>query len=194
MNTRAELRYEMETITGRLDTRWIHAASRLLSANLEILTEEIGHEFPVILGWLPRFPGEPDGTRYLAYQASRREIFLPRVMADQSLEFIRLDSGWDGESDGLEDSLVQSGEERLSVEQSKKAMILIPGLAYDHEGIRLGRRAGLYKEFLLHGGLRPAVKVGVCWELQVVNQVPAGSELITVDWVCHERGFFPTGR
>lgn len=49
--------------------------------------------------------------------------------------------------------------------------ILIPGLAFDLQGRRLGRGGGFYDRFLPR--LRPdAWRIGICWESQIVDEVP----------------------
>ena len=53
-------------------------------------------------------------------------------------------------------------------------LILVPGLAFDHAGHRLGRGGGFYDRLLaeLHGKVET---VGVCFDQQVVDLVPVDS-------------------
>jgi len=66
--------------------------------------------------------------------------------------------------------------------------VLVPGVAFDRSGGRLGRGGGYYDRLLR--GLR-AVKVGVAFEAQLVGVVPAGPTDQRVDWVVTEQGVYP---
>ena len=65
--------------------------------------------------------------------------------------------------------------------------ILIPGLAFDARGGRLGRGGGFYDRFLqrLEGNARP-VLIGVCFGVQVVERVPMEPHDRRVDRVVTE--------
>jgi 5-formyltetrahydrofolate cyclo-ligase len=38
-----------------------------------------------------------------------------------------------------------------------------------------------------------ALKVGVCWSMQLVSEVPVDGHDVVMDWVCHERGLVQIG-
>lgn len=67
-------------------------------------------------------------------------------------------------------------------------LVLVPGLAFDASGRRLGRGGGYYDRFL--AGLRPPVPplCGVCFSCQIVPAVPAEPHDIRVDFVLSEAG------
>lgn len=65
--------------------------------------------------------------------------------------------------------------------------VLVPGLAFDEEGNRLGHGAGYYDELL--GRIRPdAETVGVALERFVVDGVPVEAHDRPVGWLATERG------
>lgn len=76
---------------------------------------------------------------------------------------------------------------------NSRLMVLVPGLAFDGSGGRLGRGAGLYDEWLqAHAGRNPeksveghrrCMLVGVCLDEQIVNEVPREAHDATVDLI-----------
>ena len=65
-------------------------------------------------------------------------------------------------------------------------MIIIPGIAYDHECNRLGRGGGYYDRFLRH--YSNTLKVGVGYDFQLLDEViPTGPFDRSVDIVVTER-------
>jgi 5-formyltetrahydrofolate cyclo-ligase len=65
-------------------------------------------------------------------------------------------------------------------------LLLVPGLAFDEGGGRLGRGAGAWDRAL--AAARGAVAVGVGYEFQVVNAVPREAHDRAVDALLTERG------
>jgi len=64
--------------------------------------------------------------------------------------------------------------------------ILVPGVAFDARGRRLGRGLGHYDRLLRENR---ALKCGICLEQQVVGEVPEQSHDIRVDLVLTPRGW-----
>jgi len=65
--------------------------------------------------------------------------------------------------------------------------LMVPGVAFDGKGRRLGRGKGYFDEFLRRTPLS-VPRVGVAFEVQVVDEVPIAPHDETVDWLCTERG------
>jgi 5-formyltetrahydrofolate cyclo-ligase len=59
-----------------------------------------------------------------------------------------------------------------AIEASTLGVILTPGLAFDANGMRLGRGKGHFDKLFARCGER-AQRVGICLECQLVEQVPA---------------------
>lgn len=64
-------------------------------------------------------------------------------------------------------------------------LVVVPGVAFDSAGRRLGQGGGYYDRTL--AGLR-AARVGVCFHGQVVDTVPSDAHDLGMDWVVTERG------
>jgi 5-formyltetrahydrofolate cyclo-ligase len=66
-------------------------------------------------------------------------------------------------------------------------VVIVPGLAFDRSGHRVGYGRGFYDRFL--GALRPdALAVGICFSVQLVDEVPHGRGDRPVDLVVTEHG------
>jgi 5-formyltetrahydrofolate cyclo-ligase len=125
--------------------------------------------------------GEPSLGALAAWAAERRiETLWPRLAGD-ALEFAACRA----------DALVRGGfaipappAERPSVALAAGDVVLLPALALDAAGRRLGRGGGHYDRALA-AAVGPLL-VGVGYDWQLVGEVPAGPEDRRVDMVATE--------
>lgn len=72
-------------------------------------------------------------------------------------------------------------------------LVLVPGLAFDAQGGRLGRGGGFYDRFLKPGPANDRLRsrswftCGVCFDFQVVDRVPTDENDIRLDAVATDR-------
>jgi 5-formyltetrahydrofolate cyclo-ligase len=64
-------------------------------------------------------------------------------------------------------------------------LVVVPGVAFDAEGRRVGFGGGFYDRTFSGAGARPPL-IGLCFELQVVARCPAGPDDVRVDAVVTE--------
>ncbi|NMB25653.1 MAG: 5-formyltetrahydrofolate cyclo-ligase [Firmicutes bacterium] len=64
-------------------------------------------------------------------------------------------------------------------------VVVVPGLAFDGTGRRIGYGGGYYDRFLPKADC--ACKVGVCFDVQLVERVPSASHDVPVDVVITEK-------
>lgn len=74
-----------------------------------------------------------------------------------------------------------SGDDFLDF--GKLDMVIVPGVAFDRKGNRLGRGKGYYDRFLSQ---IKAPKVGVCFDFQLYDQIPVSDNDIKMDIVVSE--------
>jgi len=67
-------------------------------------------------------------------------------------------------------------------------LVLVPGLAFDRSGFRLGRGGGFYDRFLESLSFPRPVLCGVCFSRQIVPAVPREPHDARVDWILTEEG------
>lgn len=63
-------------------------------------------------------------------------------------------------------------------------VLIVPGRAFSPKGDRLGRGKGYYDKYLHHFG---GLKIGVCLEAQLVEDVPVDSHDQPVDYIVTEK-------
>ncbi len=67
-------------------------------------------------------------------------------------------------------------------------VVLVPGLAFDGRGNRLGFGGGYYDRLLAGPAFASSLKLGLCYGFQRVESLPAGPFDQPVDAVCCEEG------
>ena len=66
-------------------------------------------------------------------------------------------------------------------------VILVPALAFDKKGYRLGRGAGFYDRYLAN---YKGLSIGICFKECVIKELPRKSHDVPVDYVVSEEGVF----
>jgi len=114
------------------------------------------------------------------------ECFFPRVMDDRSLSFGRVER-WEDLRPGVLDVLSPDAA-AATVELAAGDLVLVPGVAFDHRGARLGRGGGCYDRTFPLG--RSAVRLcGVAYEFQILDSIPTASHDRAMDAIVTEQGF-----
>jgi len=134
-----------------------------------------------VLGFLP-LPSEVDLQPLLAEAVARGvEVAVPESSPDGSLRPCRLVSlrSEELETDAMG---IRVPRTRIPVEIARIEVALVPGVAFDAAGRRLGRGGGFYDRFL-PGLARPAATVGVCFGVQRVDRVPVEPGDVPVEWI-----------
>lgn len=67
-------------------------------------------------------------------------------------------------------------------------LVLVPGMAFDLQGNRLGMGAGYYDRFL--PSAQNAIFAGIAWDFQIVSSVPNEDHDIALDFLVTESGVF----
>lgn len=129
-------------------------------------------------------PDEVDTCRLLAElpltsaDFSGKTILLPRVTGETDME-LRVYTGPDDTTRGAFGIMEPSGA--LFTDYSQITLAVVPGMAFDSRGHRLGRGKGYYDRFLPL--LPQAYKIGVCFPFQLVDDVPIEPTDVVMDEV-----------
>jgi 5-formyltetrahydrofolate cyclo-ligase len=128
-------------------------------------------------------------TRYLGAGSL---LFYPRVMEDGYLSFYPDggEDGWVRGKYGLLEPRVPPGVPGL---RTGFDLVVVPGMAFDAMGRRLGKGYGYYDRFLL-GLAGTAVTVGLAFSRQMLPEVPVDTWDVPVDAVVTEDGVIRVSR
>lgn len=122
--------------------------------------------------------------------AEGRTVLLPYVAGPGELRAAPIDSladlapGYRG---------IREPAARAPVDASTADVVLVPGVAFDTAGRRLGYGGGFYDAFLASLPRR-VVRIGIAFDVQVVDEVPAGEGDERVDLVVTEVRVLRAGR
>lgn len=101
-------------------------------------------------------------------------------------------TGWEGLVIGrLGLKMPDPAKVRL-IEPAAIDLVVVPGVAFDRRGYRLGMGAGYYDRFLPRA--TAACRLGLAWSLQVVDEVPVDEYDARLDYLLTEGGFWSLGK
>ena len=123
-------------------------------------------------------PDELDTRRFLKKWKDHKKFFLPRVNG-VNLELLPYDeSRLEIGSFHIEEP---QGNETHPVEEIE--VIIVPGVAFDRKGHRLGRGKGFYDRLLQNA---KATKIGVGYEFQLVDDLPTEPHDVKMNMIITE--------
>lgn len=127
-------------------------------------------------------PDELSTREFIERWASRKKFFLPRVNG------VNLDIlPYERTSLHLGAFSIEEPDGDDLTDISEIELIVVPGVAYDPEGNRVGRGKGYYDRLL--AGAR-ATKIGIAYDFQVVDSIEAEPHDVRVDVVITDRRIF----
>lgn len=180
------LRQEMFKILNNLDPRWHDKASQKLVDNLVALLKKelkaIKRNTPVLLWDSSYLEDLCEGLPNLASIADHEDIniyvhFSDPQKDDPGIEYLKcLPDG---------DNLF-CGTEKFNPENHNSCILVMPSLAIDSYGNRLGFGGYSYKLFLQNCKNIKITLIGICWSLQVIDSFQERPEDIVLDYVCTE--------
>lgn len=109
--------------------------------------------------------------------ADGKRVAVPKVYGDQMrfiyiTDFDRMENSDFGIPEPIDDD---------PVAEDPDALVLMPGLAFDKEGHRIGYGGGFYDKFLQREPNHPTV--ALCYDFQIVPEIPVEDYDIPVDLV-----------
>lgn len=171
------LRREVRARKALMSPEEKEAASSAILEALEALPQFV--EAGIVLAY-SSMPDEVGTEELLRRWGERKAIALP-VVVGETLELRRYDgvhlkAGYRG--------IMEPSEEAELIAPEDVDLAVVPGMAFDAAGRRLGRGGGYYDRLL---PLLSCPKVGVCFGCQMVDRVPVEECDFILDAVITER-------
>ena len=127
------------------------------------------------------FNSEVDTHEMIKKSLKNKTVVVPKVANNEIEPSIILDF----------DNLVSSGKfgilepiEAMKIAYKNIDLVLVPGIAFDLNGHRVGYGFGYYDRFLRK--VPKAVKIGLCFDFQVVDKIPREQHDVPVDLIVTE--------
>lgn len=126
------------------------------------------------------FKNEVDTHKLIKYALARgKTVCVPKVNnINKTMEAIKINS-----FDELRKSnygILEPLLEDNKINPEIIDLVIVPGLAFDKNGGRVGYGGGYYDKFLWNKNMT-AMKVGVCYRFQVINLVPIDEHDVLLD-------------
>ena len=109
-----------------------------------------------------------------------KKVLLPKVVSDTEMtihEYTGADSLQPSEPYGI----LEPTTPELSIINCQLSIAIVPGMAFDKQGHRLGRGKGYYDRFLSQ--IPNIYKIGVCFPFQMLESIPSESTDVVMDEV-----------
>lgn len=142
-----------------------------------------------IIMFFVSFNSEANTHDMIKESLGRKTLVVPKVMEHEIEPSVIIDF----------DSLIPSGKfgilepiELMKIAYKNIDLVLVPGIAFDKEGHRIGYGFGYYDKFLRK--VPKAVKIGLCFDFQVVDKVPREEHDVPVDFIVTEERVIECGK
>lgn len=129
-------------------------------------------------------PDEVSTTEFIQRWSEKKNIFLPVVLEDDLvLRKYTSESSLELSDYGILEPQGADFTDYKSID-----LVVVPGVAFDRQKHRLGRGKGYYDRILPQ--MPQAVKIAICFEFQIVDQIPVWENDIDMDYIISEKGMF----
>lgn len=178
-NTKPLLRQQMREAKKQHQEQLSRMSEEIVAKVLNTLENHDAQNAPqTILAYWP-LPDEVDLRPLVKLLfAQGKVIILPKVTGPSTMELRRYTSADDLKEGAFH---IQEPVGEQFTDYDKIDLALVPGMAFDAAGHRLGRGKGYYDRFL---GEHPHIyKIGVCFPFQRVAEVPSEAHDVVMDEV-----------
>ncbi len=182
---RSELRAKREALEPRL---W-QIYSNTIQKN--VIRSRLYQECDIIMAYADL--NNEVGTLTLLEDAliSGKDVYCPKVLesfTEARMEFYKIQST-NELTMGFKNILEPIGDVYRAFDydasKGKKILMIVPGIAFDRSGHRLGYGKGYYDNYLR--GKDAIMKIGVCFSMQLIDSVPVTKNDLKVNYIIHEQ-------
>lgn len=171
-----ELRQRLKQLGLELTAEWRAYASALIQQHLYTLLAELSPRRTAM--YIP-MRDEPDLIALMDELSKYSEIYVPRVIDEQTMAMYPY-TGMQGLTSGTSLRIAQPEATAQCIAPSELDAVVVPAIAFDRAGYRLGRGAGYYDRYLAEVS---AYTIGVTLGLMPIEELPRDAWDIPVDKV-----------
>ncbi|MCL2837997.1 MAG: 5-formyltetrahydrofolate cyclo-ligase [Oscillospiraceae bacterium] len=133
------------------------------------------------------FGSEVD-TQLLIEQAwdAGKKVCIPKIAGKRKMDFYCIEKGQPLKANKY--GILEPTDDCELAFPNKKSMFVIPGLAFDKNGYRIGYGAGFYDIYLAEREV--LAKIGICFDLQIVDDAYPDSHDIPVSVIVTEKNVY----
>lgn len=120
-----------------------------------------------------------------------KKIYIPRTeFKTRHMDAVEITS-----LDNLVEStygILEPSKEAPYIEPNELDLIVVPGVAFDRNGGRMGYGAGFYDRYfkkIKKENIKKIVKLALAYEIQMLNEVPMNEQDVPVDYIITENEF-----
>lgn len=169
---RKEVRAKLASMTGEMQ----HAASLAI---ISALREHIAVSGARVVALFYPLPDEPQIAELVKELSGSVSVVLPRVEGDV-MQFY----SYSGDAMRTGAFGIEEPQGTPLVEPCEIDLMIAPGVAFTRDGARMGRGKGYYDKYMSQTGFR-ARKIGVCYAVQLVDELPQEEHDIRMDCVLY---------
>ena len=115
-----------------------------------------------------------------------KSVCVPRVDGSRKTMNAVETTSFDDESMDSDSLGVRAPKVGQEILQEEIDLVIVPGVAFDMHGFRLGRGGGFYDRYLARFS-RDTATIGVCFDIQFVEEIPTEPTDIAVHAVVSDR-------
>lgn len=183
---KAQLRQKCKAIRKELGEEIRKQASQAICAHLA--TWELFRASEAILTYMP-MRTEVD-LRLLLDEFPAKRWLLPRIIPDENHRMV-FHPYEPGQLIEHPFGMAEPMPHLMQVSPAEIELVLVPGLAFDRCGWRLGYGGGYFDRFLTDFS---GLSLGVAFQVLLVEDLPHSEYDVPMQWLVAENGLFETGK
>ncbi|MCX7774048.1 MAG: 5-formyltetrahydrofolate cyclo-ligase [Clostridia bacterium] len=182
---KAQIREDMLARRKALPKEYARTASEAICS--AIIESDVFAKSQTVLSYMPYGNEVAIKEVNLLLINTGKRLCVPRTLLNYDMEAVPVDHLG---SDLIQArfGLLEPAPHKKAIKPEKIDLILIPGVAFDQTGNRLGHGRGYYDRFLLKCR-KDAYKLGVAFDFQVLSALPFESYDIRMNAVVTEKAF-----
>ena len=118
-----------------------------------------------------------------AFIAKGIKCCFPRVTDDNEMIFCDCDGINSAEFEEGAYGIKEPLSSKQAVDPKSIDVVVLPAVAYNEEGTRLGMGGGFYDRFIASLGDKRPYLLGICYEFQICSNVPSDGHDISADFI-----------